>query len=194
MSWIRELDALDRAAYTAVARVPTPSLDRALAGLSRLADHSKLWVGVAGGLSAVGGRRGRAAARAGLISVAVASAVSNLLAKRLLPRDRPDRSAATVAPARRVRMPRSRSFPSGHSASAFAFATSVGATIPALSFPVHLLAAAVAYSRVHTGVHYPGDAIAGALLGSAVAATLRPLIGPAGSTWPGYHGSAFRGQ
>jgi membrane-associated phospholipid phosphatase len=31
------------------------------------------------------------------------------------------------------------------------------------------MAAAGAYSRVHTGVHYPGDVLAGALLGTAIA-------------------------
>jgi undecaprenyl-diphosphatase len=65
-------------------------------------------------------------------------------------------------------MPESSSFPSGHSASGFAFATAVGHQIPALSFPLRMLAAGVAYSRVHSGVHYPGDAIVGSLVGGAV--------------------------
>ena len=52
-------------------------------------------------------------------------------------------------------MPRSTSFPSGHSASAFAFATAVGDELPLAWLPLHALAAAVTYSRVHTGVHYP---------------------------------------
>ncbi len=63
-------------------------------------------------------------------------------------------------------MPESTSFPSGHSASAFAFANAVGAQIPLLGVPLHFLAGAVAYSRVHTGVHYPGDVIIGSLIGS----------------------------
>jgi undecaprenyl-diphosphatase len=77
-------------------------------------------------------------------------------------------------------MPTSKSFPSGHSASAFAFASAVGSALPPLSLPLHLVAAAVAYSRVHTGVHYPGDTVAGALLGTATAAVVRQaLIRPA---------------
>jgi undecaprenyl-diphosphatase len=67
-------------------------------------------------------------------------------------------------------MPRSASFPSGHSASAFAFATAVGAEIPPLGLPLRMLAATVAYSRVHGGAHYPADVVAGSLIGGAAAA------------------------
>jgi undecaprenyl-diphosphatase len=105
----------------------------------------------------------------------VASAISNIAVKLLIPRRRPDRAGATVPEERWVHMPTSRSFPSGHSASAFAFASAVGAAIPALSLPLHLVAATVAYSRVHTGVHYPGDAIAGALIGTTSAALVRQV-------------------
>jgi undecaprenyl-diphosphatase len=73
-------------------------------------------------------------------------------------------------------MPRSLSFPSGHAASAFAFATAVGSVIPPLSVPLHLAAVAVAYSRVHSGVHYPGDTIAGALIGTTAAHVVRRAL------------------
>ena len=65
-------------------------------------------------------------------------------------------------------MPASTSFPSGHSASGFAFAAAIGRDQPWLGFGLRFLAAAVAYSRVHTGVHYPGDAVAGALIGEGM--------------------------
>ena len=68
-------------------------------------------------------------------------------------------------------MPISTSFPSGHSAAAFAFATGVGHVMPRAAVPLRALAALVAYSRVHTGVHYPGDVVAGSLIGTAVAQT-----------------------
>jgi membrane-associated phospholipid phosphatase len=67
-------------------------------------------------------------------------------------------------------MPTSTSFPSGHSASAFAFAHAVSHRLPILGLPLRLLAGAVAYSRVHAGVHYPGDVVAGAILGASAAA------------------------
>ena len=68
------------------------------------------------------------------------------------------------------------SFPSGHSASAFAFAQGVSSVAPALSVPLHAAAAAVAYSRVHTGVHYPGDVVAGSLIGIVTGGTVSRLL------------------
>jgi undecaprenyl-diphosphatase len=66
-------------------------------------------------------------------------------------------------------MPRSPSFPSGHAASAVAFASGAGRVSRAASLPLHALAALVGYSRVHTGVHYPSDVMVGALTGAAIA-------------------------
>jgi len=65
-------------------------------------------------------------------------------------------------------MPASTSFPSGHSASGFAFAAGAAEAMPQLGIPLRALAAAVAYSRVHSGVHYPGDVVVGSLIGMAV--------------------------
>lgn len=175
-AFLRELDTLDQAVYEAIAAVPTPSLDRALARLSDAADHSKLWLASAGVLALVGGSSGRRAAGVGLASVGLSSLVSNMGVKWLVRRQRPDRAGAIVPEERWVHMPASRSFPSGHTASAFAFASAVGAELPPLSLPLHLAAATVAYSRVHTGVHYPGDAIAGALIGTTSAALIRQAL------------------
>jgi len=65
-------------------------------------------------------------------------------------------------------MPTSTSFPSGHSASAFAFASAVGKEIPAIGGPLRGLAGSVAYSRVHSGVHYPTDVIIGSIVGATI--------------------------
>ena len=166
---LEELGSLDVAVYAAVAATPTPILDAAFRRLSRAADHSKLWLGTSALLVGRGGKRGRRAARDGLASVALTSAVVNLLLKPASNRRRPDRAIHDVPAARQVAMPRSTSWPSGHAASAFAFATGVGAAWPAAGLPLSAVAALVAYSRVHTGVHYPADVIAGAITGMATA-------------------------
>jgi membrane-associated phospholipid phosphatase len=177
-AWLEDLRRLDSAVYAAVATTPTPSLDHALRRLSNAADYSRLSLASAALLAAFGGADGRRAARAGLASVGVTSAVINVLVKPLGRRRRPDRAAEQVPFARHVPMPTSTSFPSGHSAAAFAFATGVGRELPQAAAPLRVLAAAVGYSRVHTGVHYPGDVVAGALLGTMLAqATTRALEG-----------------
>jgi undecaprenyl-diphosphatase len=73
-------------------------------------------------------------------------------------------------------MPASTSFPSGHSASGFAFATAVGSELPWLALPLRFLAAAVAYSRVHTGVHYPADAVVGSIVGAGTGQAAAVLL------------------
>ena len=137
--------------------------------LSRAADYSRLSLTAAALLAIAGGRTGRRAAAHGLAAIGVTAAVVNLAVKPVARRRRPDRLAGDVPLARQVKMPSSRSFPSGHSAAAFAFATGVGGVSPAAAVPLRALGAAVAYSRVHTGVHYPGDVLAGALIGTALA-------------------------
>lgn len=169
MPWLEDAERVDLAVYAAVARTPTPTLDRVMSGLSSAADYSRLSMTSAALLALAGGRTGRRAAGMGLASLAVTSAVVNVGVKPLARRRRPDRLAGEVPVARHVPMPTSRSFPSGHSVAAFAFATGVGNVSPTAAIPLRVLAAAVAYSRVHTGVHYPGDVLVGGLIGTTLA-------------------------
>jgi undecaprenyl-diphosphatase len=165
---LRELAAVDKAVYRAVAATPTPTIDGPLRTFTNAADHSKLWIGAAAVLFAFGGRRGRRAALTGVAAIACTSAIVNLPMKLAGQRRRPDADAAGVPPTRRVEMPTSASFPSGHAASAAAFASSASSVVPALGLPLGAAAAAVGYSRVHSGVHYPGDVVAGAVVGTSV--------------------------
>jgi membrane-associated phospholipid phosphatase len=169
---LRQLGAVDRAAYEAVAETPTPALDVPIRRLSNAANYSKIWLGIAAALALLGGRRGREASLEGVVSIGVTSATVNILAKSIAARSRPDRANPGPFPARGVEMPGSSSFPSGHAASGFAFAHAVGRHFPLLAIPVRLLAGAVAYSRVHTRVHYPGDVAVGAMLGSGIASII----------------------
>ena len=167
---LRELGAVDRAVYQAVADTPTPELDAPVRRLSNAANYSRLWLGVATVIAVLGGRRGRRAALEGVLAIGVTSATVNLGIKPLAHRRRPDRTGSAMFAARHVPMPESTSFPSGHAASAFAFAYAVGRHLPGLAVPIRLLASGVAYSRVHTGVHYPGDVVIGSVLGAGTAA------------------------
>jgi membrane-associated phospholipid phosphatase len=166
LHWLAQAQRADAATYAAVARIDIPALDRAMRQLSRTANYSKPWIGGAAVLAVAGGDKGRRAAVDGLAAIAVTAAVANAAIKPLGRRRRPVREGALP---RHVRMPRSRSFPSGHTAAGFAFASGVGATLPELALPLRTLAGLVGYSRVHTGVHYPGDVVSGALLGVLLA-------------------------
>ena len=155
----------DIALFDRVARAHTPWLDAGLPALSRSADHSFLWIAVSAGLAARGNAQ---AAVRGLASTAATSLVVNLVMKRAVRRPRP--SLRSVPAARRARaMPLTTSFPSGHAASAAAFATGVAAELPAAAAPLGLLATAVGVSRVYVGVHYPLDVLVGAGVGAAMA-------------------------
>jgi membrane-associated phospholipid phosphatase len=151
----------------------SPRLDRLLVVLTRAASYSRLWLCIACLLATGGGRRGRRAAGRGVTAIAIAASVANGPAKLLVRRRRPlPRFGRTLIP-----MPRSTSFPSGHSASAFAFATGACAEQPALAPLLVPLAGAVVYSRVHAGVHYPSDVVAGAAIGVGAGLLARHVPG-----------------
>lgn len=173
---LRELGAVDRAIYSAVASTPTPTLDVPLRRLSNAANNSRLWLAIAAGLAVAGGQAGRRSAVRGTLAIGITSALVNLAAKSVWSRQRPDRAGAGVPGERSVRMPTSTSFPSGHAASGFAFASAIGRDQPSLGFALQFLAAAVAYSRVHTGVHYPGDVVVGSLIGAGTGQTVAGLM------------------
>ncbi len=182
-SLLRRLARWDRAVYRSVAQMQTPLLDEPLRRVSAFANYSKPWLAVAGALALFGGPAGRRAALTGVAAVGTTSLVVNQPLKRAGERHRPDRVGLGVPPRRWVRMPSSTSFPSGHSASAAAFAVAVGDVMPTLRVPLRVAASVVAFSRVFTGVHYPSDVVvgaaAGALLGRLVSRAARRFLGSA---------------
>ncbi|MCI0690354.1 MAG: phosphatase PAP2 family protein, partial [Sporichthyaceae bacterium] len=138
----RPATSLDQRLVDRMATVESPLLDRVVPRLSEAANFGRLWLGVAAVLTATGRRdAGRAAAR-GLASLALASLAANVVAKTAVARARP--ATGLVPSARRLRRtPVTTSFPSGHSASAVAFACGASAELPILAMPLGALAAAV---------------------------------------------------
>lgn len=158
----------DHRTYAAVARMSTPLLDEPMRVVSRVADHSKPWFATAAVSALVGGPIGRRAALTGVAAIGATSLVVNQPMKLAGARRRPDRLAMGVPVSRWVPMPSSTSFPSGHAASAAAFAVAVGDVVPRLRLPLRAATAVVGFSRVYTGVHYPGDVAIGALIGVVI--------------------------
>ncbi|WP_370645126.1 phosphatase PAP2 family protein [Pseudonocardia sp. DSM 110487] len=175
LPWIRratdEVVDADRAISRRISAIPPSPFDTAMKMVSVAANHSVLWFTIAAILAARRGASRKAAAR-GVLAIAGASATANSLLKPMLPRRRP---AAAELPAYQTlrNPPKSSSFPSGHAASAAAFATAVALESPKLGLAVAPLAVSVAYSRVHVGVHWTTDVLVGAAVGSGIAHATR---------------------
>jgi diacylglycerol kinase family enzyme/membrane-associated phospholipid phosphatase len=158
----------DARLHALVGALPASPADRWLRRLSNAANHGRIWLAIAVLLGLKKGPLRRGAIR-GLGSLGFSSLLVNVVLKRIFGRVRPDlenlRSDRTLR-----RSPVTLSFPSGHAASAAAFATGVAMESSLAGAAVVPIAAAVGYSRVHVGVHYPGDVLAGFVVGGAVAA------------------------
>jgi len=168
------LAAFDRRLFHRLTRDERRLVDASLTRLSNAANRSVLWIAIAGLIAILAGRRGRRAALRGIVSIGITSTLVNLPLKYLARRGRPPmRRGDRPLP---IGLPGSFSFPSGHSASAFAFATGVGLEEPRLLVPLLPLATTIAYSRLRLRVHYPFDVLAGAAIGVGMGLASGPLI------------------
>ncbi|MCW2632279.1 MAG: phosphoesterase PA-phosphatase related protein [Pseudonocardia sp.] len=175
IEWFRgrygQLSDVDRAISRRIAQLPATPLASVMKALSMAANKGLLWFAIAAVLGIRKGVTRRAALR-GVLAITGTSFTANALLKPVLPRRRP---AASELPAyqRIDNPPTSSSFPSGHAASAAAFTTALWMESPKLGMAVAPVAAAVAYSRVHVGVHWPSDVVAGTAVGAGVALATR---------------------
>jgi undecaprenyl-diphosphatase len=169
MSYLMGLDAslfhLTNGVWT------NPLLDTLIPALSRAGNLGALWLVLLGAMAAFGKKTGRRFALAGLVALAIGF-VSSELIKHLTMRPRPFVTLDEVRLL--VSAPHSYAFPSGHTTSSFATATGVVLAARRLLRGVPLwcwmtlpLAAAISYSRIYVGVHWPTDIAAGVVLGLA---------------------------
>ncbi len=174
LTWTGVLARWDRRLFDAVARRHWPGADRVLPRLGRAANHGVLWGGAAAAIAVFGSAGARKAALRGAASLALASTTINTVGKWSVRRPRPLLEGVPAVRQLAVQ-PQTTSFPSGHSASAFAFAAGVALASPGWGAVLAPVAASVAFSRVYTGVHYPSDVAAGAALGVGAAFVVRRL-------------------
>src|SRR6266566_2561549 len=140
-------------------------------GLSYVGRLGLVWIVIALVLSAVYRRWGAFVLM--LIAIALAD-WSSMGLKSLIDRPRPP--LRYPEPKTLVPLPHDASFPSGHASTSFAAATMLSLSFPRFAPFLYVLAAAIAFSRVYVGVHYPLDVVGGAGLGVLVAVVLRLLV------------------
>ncbi|MDQ3943936.1 MAG: phosphatase PAP2 family protein [Actinomycetota bacterium] len=141
-----------------------PALDRTFYMLSSAADHSLLWVAIGTVRQATGrSRPGSAIRLAGVLGIE--SALTNGALKALFRRVRPAGEPALSGPLPYgLRRPITSAFPSGHATSAFTAAAFLAKDDP-MGPAYHVLAAAVAASRIYVRLHHASDVLAGVALG-----------------------------
>lgn len=170
------LQALDARIFLAVNQMGHPRwLDRVADWVAITANGGWLWgIGVAAAGIAGAPRPGRLLV--GLVpTVAVTALVVEYPIKTIFRRRRPfiDVVRALVV----GKEPGSWSFPSGHTATAFAAAVLVHGAWPRSTPLAYALAAATGLSRIYVGVHYPGDVLSGAACGFVIGWLFRLLLG-----------------
>lgn len=136
-------------------------LDRLMVIVTSLGNMGLIWLAISAVLICMPKYR-----RAGILticSILLSTALGEGLIKHLVERPRPFLAVPTISML--IDKPLTYSFPSGHTATAFAAAGILSGMLKKYRVYFFLLAALIAFSRMYLYVHYPTDIIAGIILG-----------------------------
>lgn len=149
----------------------TPLLDRVMPALSWSGNLGAIWLALLGAIALFGKKTGRRIALIGLGALAMGFFASEII-KEITMRPRPFLSLDEARLL--ISAPSSYAFPSGHTTSSFAVASGLLlgtwrllGRVPFWAWGSLALAAAISYSRLYVGVHWPTDVLAGIVLGVA---------------------------
>jgi membrane-associated phospholipid phosphatase len=171
---LKPLDAIDAMLFIQVNHLPHPKLlDRLVSSFSWFMTGGHAWV-LFIALSALFDKSRALKAGRILPALYLATYTVEFPIKRYFRRRRPFISIVRAIVV--GRKPGSYSFPSGHSAAAFAGAILLQAFYPRHRGAFFAVALLVAFSRVYLGAHYPGDVLSGSVAGATLAKVYRALL------------------
>ena len=138
---------------------------------THLGDYGALWI-----ITAVVMLMFKKTRKAGLclaVSLVATAVIGNVILKNVFARLRPfivENFPIIISP------PGGYSFPSGHTSSSFAAATSLSLHYKKYAAAFYIVAALIGFSRIYLYVHYPSDVVAGAILGVVVSVVCHKIL------------------
>lgn len=142
--------------------------------VTMLGDLGAVWILISVGLCLF--KKWRRTGEMGLCAAVLSLLVNNMFLKHFVGRVRPFTVIKELVPL--IQKPTDPSFPSGHTACAFAVGFLLFRRLPKrYGLPCLLLAILIGLSRIYLGVHYPSDVLAGAISGIAISYAAEWLIG-----------------
>jgi undecaprenyl-diphosphatase len=172
---MRPYQKLDAQLFLAINTMPhPPAINRLMYALTSVMNAGFGWVLFLLAAKLFGGERGKRALYQVLPPLWFATMSVEYPIKHYFRRQRPFYDIVQAIAV--GKKPGGYSFPSGHSAAAFAGAWLLRRHFPRLAALWYLIAGLVGFSRIYLGAHYPGDVVSGALVGTAIAEVTRRVI------------------
>ncbi len=165
---MQPMDALDAELFLAVNHLPHTRLTNGFFYLLTIVfSGGSAWFGLMGLATLLDRKRGWHLTRTSALPLVLATSLVEYPIKAFFRRRRP--FSQIVQAIVIGKKPGTWSFPSGHSAAAFAGAWLLGLHFPRMRWLLNLLAGLVAFSRIYLGDHYPSDVVSGSLGGILLA-------------------------